>query len=189
MSNTMISMISMVNVPAMMSVVSNTMLKTPLSKYIRDENGHFICPYCKVKKNKQNTMLYHIEKEHEHKTRFECKMCQDCPKFLQKCTYLHHLAVVHPETPHPTDKEKNPYANVNYACPDCDHTTHTKGNLRIHFARVHCEKWIPTYVPKEMCKGGCGKIYASSTAYLHHAPLCFKDKAPNNHSKMLDLIK
>ena len=161
----------------------------PPSKYIRDENGHFICPYCKVKKNKQNTMLYHIEKQHEHKTRFECKLCSDCPKFLQKCTYLHHLAVVHPETPHPTDKEINPYANVTYNCPECMHTTHTKGNLRIHFARVHCEKWIPTYVANMACKGECGKIYASSTAYLHHAPVCFKDKAPLNYSKMLERIK
>ena len=159
-----------------------------VSKYIRNADGHFVCPHCNVVKAKQNTMLYHIEKKHDEKVRFECKRCTEVQKFLQKCTYLHHLAAVHPDSPHPSDEEKNPYANVYHTCPSCDHKTHTKGNALIHFARVHCEKWVPAFVKNEACKG-CAKVYSSSTAYLHHAANCFKGNAPADQLKMLSRIK
>lgn len=158
------------------------------SKYIRNSNGHFVCPHCNVIKEKQNTMLYHIEKKHDEKVRFECKQCAIPQKFLQKCTYLHHLAAIHPDSPHPSENEQNPYANVQHTCPSCAHTTHTKGNMLIHFARVHCETWIPGFVKNEACKG-CSKTYASSTAYLHHAVQCFKNSATLDQLKMLSRIK
>jgi hypothetical protein len=159
------------------------------SKYIRNELNHFVCPHCGITEKHQNTMLYHIESKHEMKFRFECTQCDDTPKFLQKCTYLHHLATVHPENPHPSEKEKNMYAGLEFKCPDpeCTHSTHTKANLRIHFARTHAKSWIPSYSKTKACTG-CSKKFASSSAYLYHSTECFKKDASSEHLTMLSRI-
>jgi hypothetical protein len=164
-------------------------LSTTGSKYIRNEFNHFVCPHCGIVEKHQNTMLYHIESKHEMKFRFECTQCEDAPKFLQKCTYLHHLATVHPENPHPSEKEKNMYAGLEFKCPDpeCTHSTHTKANLRIHFARTHAKLWIPTYAKSKGC-AGCNKTFASSSAYLYHSTECFKKDAPPEHLTMMSRI-
>ena len=98
-------------------------------KYTRNTDGHFVCPHCNVVKNKQNTMHYHIKRNHEKNFPFECKQCSENPKFLQRSSYLHHLATNHPENPHPTETEKNQYATTEFACPCCTHKTHTKANV------------------------------------------------------------
>jgi hypothetical protein len=169
-----------------MSVLTSTV------KYIRNEDNHFVCPHCGIVEKHQNTMLYHIESKHEMKFRFECTQCPgpDTPKFLQKCTYLRHLAAIHPTNPHPSETEKNMYADICFKCPDpeCSHSTQTKANMRIHFARSHAKHWIPSYVKNKGCTG-CSKVFASSSAYLYHATECFKAEAPSDQLMMLSLIK
>lgn len=147
-----------------------------VQKYIRNADNHFVCPYCGIVETKQNTMLYHIESKHENKFRFECTKCADTPRFLQRCTYLHHLATVHPEDPHISADEKNPYAGIAFVCDECEHSTHTKANMMIHYARNHAKDWIPAFVKGAPCTG-CSKYFASSSAYLYHACTCFKQCA------------
>ena len=156
-------------------------------KYTRNSEGCFVCPYCNEIKRKQNTMHYHIRREHEQDFPFQCKQCENQPRFLQKSSYLHHLATVHKENPHPNDQEKNQYATVMFHCPSCEHSTHTKANTMIHFARSHCP-WIPSYTKNEPCKG-CTKVFQSSSAYLYHATSCLKASASHDQANMLSRIK
>jgi hypothetical protein len=170
-----------------MSAASNSN-SISTSKYIRNELNEFVCPHCGITEKHQNTMLYHIESKHEMKHRFECTQCE--AKFLQKCTFLHHLATVHPDDPHPSEKESNMYAGLKFTCPDaeCSHSTHTKANLRIHYARTHAKSWIPSYAKGKAC-AGCNKSFASSSAYLYHSTECFKTSAPPEHLTHLSMIQ
>lgn len=158
------------------------------SKYIKNADGHFVCPDCaKVTKN-QNTMYYHIKKNHTNDLPFQCKKCTDEPRFLQKSAYLHHMATIHAEEPTPETGEENPYAGVKVTCPSCDHSTHTKANMLIHYARVHCKDWIPTFTKTSACKG-CEKTFGSSSAYLYHSIGCLIDSASEDHKSIISRIK
>jgi hypothetical protein len=42
----------------------------------------------------------------------------------------------------------NPYAGITYKCPCCDHSTRTKANALVHYARLHAEGWILTTRPR-----------------------------------------
>jgi hypothetical protein len=156
-------------------------------KYTRNADGLFVCPHCKIVKNKQNTMYYHIKREHEEDLPFTCAKCPTETKFLQKSSYLHHLATHHPEDPHPSESEKNMYAAVEYPCSACDHISHTKANTRIHFARTHSD-WVPAYSKQSPCSG-CSKQFQSSSAYLYHALQCFAHRASADQLNMLSRIK
>lgn len=169
------------------TVIFNSMIST--NKYIRNAEGKFVCPHCSVIKAKQNTMLYHIQSKHEKKFQFTCTKCSPAPEFLQKCGWLHHLATVHPDDPHPSADEKNPYAGVKYTCPidGCGHTTHTRGNANIHFIRNHLKNHIPSW-DKDIPCTGCFKMFQSSGAYLYHAADCFKDRIPQDQTSILSRI-
>lgn len=160
----------------------------PASKYTRNNEGHFVCPYCNEVKKKQNTMHYHIKRVHEQNLPFQCNHCEEKPKFLQKSSYLHHLATHHPENPHPSESEKNMYANATFPCTACTHSSHTKANTMIHFARVHSTSWIPPYCKDDPCTS-CNKVFQSSSAYLYHALTCFKSHATPDQVNMLSRIK
>lgn len=160
-----------------------------MSKYVRNDAGHFVCPHCSVVKEKQNTMYYHIKKNHEKDFPFECTHCDTHPKFLQKSAYLHHLATMHADIPDP-EGEKNPYAGIEFSCPSdgCEHTTHTKANMMIHYIRNHCKDWIPSFAKGAACTC-CKGEFGSSSAYYYHAAQCFKGTAPAAHTEKLSLIK
>lgn len=155
------------------------------TQYIRLENGHFQCPHCPKVCSKQNTMYYHIKKTHDRDFRFECTHCVKAPKFVQKSAYLQHIAVCHPEIAE-ENSEANPYAGVSWGCahPDCTHTTKTKANILVHFARTHCKDWIPAFTKDISCKQ-CTKTFASSTAYFYHSISCVKP-IPDAYHTMLD---
>lgn len=160
------------------------------SKYIRNADGFFVCPDCGKVTEKQNTMYYHIKKNHTKDLPFECKKCEECPRFLQKSSYLHHLATIHPDDAECEDG-KNPYAGVSYACPHtgCAHSTHTKANLQIHYARSHCKAWIPGFSKGSSCSS-CKKEFASSSsAYLYHSISCLIKSAPADQASIIARIK
>ena len=158
-----------------------------MTTYIRDESGVFLCPHCDKKCDKQNTMYYHIKKNHRQDFKFVCEHCTE-GKFVQKSAYLQHVATNHPDVAE-ADKEANPYASISFSCPHegCDHSAKTKANIVVHFARTHCKDWIPTYSKKDCCKG-CDKEFASSTAYLYHAVACIKP-VPAHCAAMLAEIR
>lgn len=157
-------------------------------KYIRTEDGRFQCPHCEKITEKQNTMYYHVKKNHTEDLPYQCKKCAGCPRFLQKGSYLLHLAAIHPEDAH-DGETKNPYAGVSYTCPSegCDHSSHTKANVLIHFARSHCKAWIPGFTKGSSC-AACSKEFNSSSAYLYHCIGCLKDRAPADHISMISRI-
>lgn len=172
-----------------MSVCSAAAPAPLTSKYMRNETGEFVCPHCPKVCEKQNTMYYHIKKNHTNDLPYKCEKCVGTPRFLQKSAYLHHCARVHPEISS-TDSEKNPYAGVTVACPatGCSHSTHTKANILIHYARNHCKEWIPAYSKSAAC-AGCSKTFASSSAYLYHALTCLKSAAPADYASMISRIR
>jgi hypothetical protein len=149
---------------------------------LNEERSSYLCIECNKVSSNQSTMYYHVMKDHLKTCKFECNHC--ATNFLQKSLYLKHLATVHPKTPHPSKTEKNPYVGIAYQCGGCEHTSTTKGNCLIHYARTHAS-WIPVYKKKESCTG-CKLVFASSTAYLHHALQCFP--VPEDKKKELELI-
>jgi hypothetical protein len=165
---------------------------TSKKKYIRTTDGQFECPYCKAIKPRENTMHYHIKSKHTMEFAFQCSRCvgDDAPKFLQRCGYLHHLARIHPENPHISTTDLNPYAGKSYTCPmnNCNHSTHTPGNLEIHFIRNHLREYVPVYDKESKCVG-CKGEFRSSGAYLYHALTCFRSVIPDNYMSMVSLIK
>ena len=171
----------------MSAAVSTVAVTTTTSKYLRNEAGEFVCSHCPKICAKQNTMYYHIKKNHTDDAPFKCEKCVGTPRFLQKSAYLHHCAQVHPET---AKEEPNPYAGVAFSCPavGCEHSTHTKANILIHYARTHCKEWIPGYSKSAAC-AGCSKTFASSSAYLYHALTCLKASAPADYSSIISRIK
>lgn len=155
-------------------------------QYIKNTDGNFVCPHCDKICTKQNTMYYHIKKNHLNDLPYQCNACTDMPKFLQKSTYLHHCATFHPEC---DDKESNPYAGQSVKCPSCEHSTHTKANILIHYARVHCKDYIPTYSKSaNVCKG-CDKPFSSSSAYFYHSLSCFQSSLPQDYMINISRIK
>lgn len=147
----------------------------PIS-YIKSETGLFQCPHCNKQCEKQNTMYYHIKKNHSEDFKYVCEYCDpsDPKKFVQKSAYQQHVANCHYERiKHSNSGVDNPYIGVQKHCPSCDHCTNTKANLLVHYARSHCKDWIPPYNKDVPCKG-CGKDFSSSTAYLYHAIQCMK---------------
>lgn len=168
-------------------IISSKMSAAKL-KYIRNDVGHFLCPHCDKITEKQNTMYYHIKKTHLVDLPFVCDKCEGGPRFLQKSSLLHHLATHHPEdATHSGDV--NPYVGVSFTCPSCPHTTHTKSNMLIHYARTHCKDWIPAYTKSSNCCKNCEKTFASSSAYLYHSLSCLTTEAPADHATIVSRIK
>jgi hypothetical protein len=163
-------------------------MSKPSIKYIRNEAGHFVCPHCEKVTEKQNTMYYHIKKTHMMDLPYVCDKCEDAPRFLQKSSYMHHLATLHPSEA-ATDSEPNPYVGVSFTCPACPHSTHTKANMLIHYARTHCKDWIPAFTKSNNSCKCCSKTFASSSAYLYHSISCLLDTAPADHASIVSRIK
>lgn len=153
-------------------------------KYIKNEYGEFICPYCDTVKKNQNTMHYHIKTLHMGDMPYQCNNCFDCPRFVQKSAYLRHMAVCHPED---TSIEYNPYRGISVSCPCCSHSTNVKANLIVHYARIHCRDWIPPYSKSSPCIN-CNKYFDSCSAYLYHAVTCLSYCAPPDHDSIIDRI-
>ena len=65
-------------------------------KYIKDEDGNFVCshPGCGFTKRNQSTLHYHMKK-HEEQLDHICKTCKK--QFLQKQTLDLHIRSKHPE--------------------------------------------------------------------------------------------
>jgi uncharacterized Zn finger protein (UPF0148 family) len=138
------------------------------SKYIRNADGHFVCPTCGVVKEKQNTMYYHM-KSHEKEMPHKCKQCKK--GFLQKQTLDLHI-----KSKHSKDADRD------FECPmeDCDFTAHTKGNCRTHFFRTHCSEEINEILLHDKDEGtiecaNCDKAFKSIGAFYYHCADCIPD--------------
>ena len=138
--------------------------------YVKNEDGHFVCPECNVVKTRQNTMHYHMKKHtgvYEH----VCEVPGCGKEFLHKSGLQQHTIQAHP----------TPDATI-WSCPCCPHTSKMKANLVIHIGRKHGTGWIPTPPEDGNCTG-CKKSFSSVTAYFYHAVKCFT--APPEIAKSL----
>ena len=139
--------------------MTDTKTIAPKITYIRNDDGHFVCPECGEIKARQNTMFYHMKK-HAGDMQHICPE-QGCGKaFIQKSGLQQHTMQMH-----------SPGATL-WSCPCCDHTCKMKANLIIHIGRKHGKGWIPA-MDASGCTG-CKKEFSSATAYYYHAVQCFQ---------------
>jgi hypothetical protein len=140
-------------------------------KYVKDEEGNFVCPHpgCGFTKKNQSTLHYHMKK-HEEQLDYTCKTCKK--QFLQKQTLDLHIRSKHPELADDTDEKK-------FKCPfnNCDFKALTKGNCVIHCLRVHFQDEINEIMIKDeetkmIYCNECQKEFSSSTAFYYHCKNC-----------------
>ena len=148
------------------------------SKYIRNEDGEFICPSCDIIKKNQNTMYYHMKK-HEGKLPYECDICKK--DFNQKSALELHKIARHMNKP----KEEM------FTCvfEDCTSESLTKSNRRIHCLRKHFKEEIDSILDKEhstLCTS-CKIEFKSLTAFYYHAADCIK--VPTQKAELLKAIR
>jgi hypothetical protein len=154
-------------------------------EYIKNDDGTFTCPECGVIKKHQSTMYYHMKQTHTNESKYKCDECDK--GFMQKSLLNNHIAVHHP------DKSDCPTFN----CPDkhCDHSSKTKGNLRIHILRIHFADEIDAIYKKRTsvetmqhkCRG-CKESFKSKTAFYYHAMGCIDlSDAPRRFRKILEI--
>jgi hypothetical protein len=134
---------------------------TEITKHYTKEGDTYSCKLCKKITTYASTMHYHIATKHLEEKPYNCTVCKK--GFVQKSLYEMHLTK-HIETRPASYKEPI------YHCCRCSHTTTTKGNCLIHYARSHAD-WIPAYKEETPCKE-CDRIFPSSTAYLYHTIQC-----------------
>ena len=149
------------------------------SKYIKNDDGYFVCPSCDVIKKNQNTMYYHMKK-HDGKLPFECDICHK--DFVQKSSLeLHKLSK------HKNNSSKND--DITYKCvfPNCDFESITKSNRRIHCLRKHFQKEISQIVGENNSCNSCKKSFQSQTAFYYHVSSCITNLDADKQ-KMLNLI-
>jgi hypothetical protein len=140
-------------------------------KYIKNEDGHFVCPDCGITKKNQNTMHYHMKK-HEDQLNHVCKSCKK--GFLQKQTLDLHIRSKHPELLKDSKEETK-----KFTCPhdSCDFSALTKGNCLIHYLRVHCQDEIKNIMinnsdTKTFTCNECNDEFNSSSAFYYHCKGC-----------------
>ena len=147
-------------------------------KYIKNENGDFVCPNCEVVKKNQNTMYYHMKK-HEGKLPFECDTCGK--DFVQKSSLeLHKLS-----------KHKNSKKDAKmYKCvfDNCDFESLTKANRRIHCLRKHFSEEINAILDENNSCNVCKKTFQSQTAFYYHVSSCVKVTDNSKKSKLEMII-
>lgn len=148
------------------------------SKYIKNEQGWFVCPSCNVVKQNQNTMYYHMKK-HEGKLPYECSICNK--DFIQKTSLELHMLSKH--------KDKNVKKVDTFKCPfeGCDFEALTKANRRIHCLRKHYKNEITNILDENNTCTACKGSFLSNTAFYYHALTCIRTTCIEKQ-KMLELI-
>jgi len=150
-------------------------------KYIRNEDGDFVCPDCGIIKQRQNSMHYHMKK-HMEQINHVCKACKK--GFLQKQTLDLHIRSKHPELLK-NEEEKT------FTCPldGCPFSALTKGNVVIHCLRVHFQEEIKQIMnvdaeTQAISCNGCAKEFHSSSSFYYHSKLCIPfDKSEEKYVK------
>jgi hypothetical protein len=155
-------------------------------KYIKNEQGNFVCPHpgCGFTKRNQSTLHYHMKK-HEEQLEHVCKTCKK--QFLQKQTLDLHIRSKHPEML----KDNITVNDKKFKCPfdNCDFNALTKGNCVIHCLRVHFQDEIKNMMlinndTKTIECNDCDKQFNSSCAFYYHCKGCMNiDKKNDKYIK------
>lgn len=157
-------------------------------KYIRNEDGHFVCPFddCNKVYANQNTMHYHMKK-HQEILSYVCKVCKK--GFLQKQTLDLHTKSRHPELLKDEENAKK------FECPfdNCTFTALTKGNCRIHCLRIHFQDEIRKIMnvnqdTKTIECTVCDKEFGNSCGFYYHCAKCLQSDSNNDKYNILQLV-
>jgi hypothetical protein len=139
-------------------------------KYIKNNDGQFVCPHCEFIAKHQSTMHYHL-KNHEGALPHPCKHCK--ARFLQKSLLDLHIRSRHSETLEKKETFKCP-------CDGCSYEDIRKGNRLIHFLRVHFTKFVESLKDKVNTADGsitckkCSKSFKSNTQFIYHSNTCIE---------------
>jgi hypothetical protein len=140
-------------------------------KYIRNEQGHYVCPICGTVKENQNTMHYHI-KRHADSLPHVCKICKK--GFLQKQTLDLHMTARHPDVIAANDSR----TTKEFVCPvdGCAFKALAKGNCRVHILRVHFQEEVKEIMKVDDDKtikcDICNDTFNSPGAFYYHCHDC-----------------
>lgn len=159
--------------------------------YIRNQDGHFVCPECGIVKIRQNSMHYHMKK-HQNDRNHICTWCNK--GFLQKQTLDLHVRSRHPEhatrTTAPTDSDTTSSSDDGekpYHCPfdQCEFKALTKGNCVIHCLRVHFQEEMKTMMTlaatdKTITCNHCHRVFRSTSSFYYHCKGCHVPIERNN---------
>lgn len=142
-------------------------IKKERIKYKKNEQGQFICPTCNITKKNQSTMHYHI-KTHKNEYQHTCKYCDK--QFLHK-----NMLDVHMKSRHSNIEEKS----YNCVYEICAKQCHTKGQMMVHFMRIHAKELCAPYQEKnQILKTSactkCEKQFESDTAFYYHSFTCLQ---------------
>jgi hypothetical protein len=174
---------------AITTLFSTNKTSTMPLKYIKDEDGNFVCPHpgCGFTKKNQSTLHYHMKK-HEEQLDHICKTCKK--QFLQKQTLDLHIRSKHPEL-----IKDDISSEKKFKCPfdDCDFTALTKGNCVIHCLRVHFQDEINNMMTKDnetklIYCNECNKEFSSSCAFYYHCKNCMTFDTNNIKYKKFEEI-
>jgi hypothetical protein len=161
-----------------MSVSTNTRNNM---KYIKNEEGLFVCPTCGVTKKNQNTMHYHMKK-HMDELPHVCKTCKK--SFLQKQTLDLHIASRHPEVAQESENV------VQYN--GCSFTSFSKGNCKTHMLRIHFAEEIHNIMSKGengcITCTNCYNDFKSHGSFYYHCIGCLSLSEEDPRLKYLENI-
>ena len=153
--------------------------------YIKNENGHFVCPECNVVKTRQNSMHYHMKK-HMEELNHVCKVCKK--GFLQKQTLDLHIRSKHPEL------DTNPEESKKFSCPfdGCEFRALTKGNCVIHCLRVHFQEEMKLLMKvnqekKSISCTKCSTEFQSSCSFYYHCKNCIETEKDVKFQKLQEI--
>jgi len=148
------------------------------SKYIKNENGDFVCPNCEVVKKNQNTMYYHMKK-HEGKLPFECDICKK--DFVQKSSLDLHKLSKHKNT------KKEDLKTFKCVFDHCNFESITKANRRIHCLRKHFQDEVAKIMDENKCLS-CDKSFQSATAFYYHVSSCIHINDETIRKKLIEVL-
>jgi len=159
--------------------------------YIRDEQGHYVCPDCGVTKAKQNTMHYHMTKcklkrlPMDERPSHLCEYCVASLPFLTDEALSLHLARMSGRAGHPDLEVKD------VECPfdGCAFHDMNRGNVRTHCMRVHLTKEVKALLERDgnrqiVCSN-CKTTFKSLGSFYYHSIGCVTLSAEDDRHALL----
>jgi uncharacterized C2H2 Zn-finger protein len=138
-------------------------------KYLKNEEGLYMCPECDYTTAKSSTLCMHLNK-HDDTRQNKCKFCDKV--FLQKQTLEKHLENFSGKGAHPSIKDKD-----DFECPHetCEFSSSNRGNCRTHFMRIHVSKETNALLDRtgeEISCKTCSNTFVSLGAFYYHSIGC-----------------
>jgi hypothetical protein len=137
-------------------------------EYVRNSDGHFVCPYCQVVKKNQSTMHMHYKANHDGPLKHKCKDCDYETSTKQGLD--NHTLSKHPPQGQQRKKE--------FACKhhECAFLSATQAGLRSHFFLRHLSSEVEKYLGRtrtgDILCTCCGSGFSSKPSFVYHLAKC-----------------